>query len=187
MEQPSKVAILGISGSGRKSSYNSALLEAAKHLLPPDATLEVVDISRLPLYNQDLEHDMPEIVKELKKKIRGADAILIATPEHNYSITAVLKNAIEWGNRPPRDASWSGKPAAIISASTGLRGGARAQLHLRQIMIDLNMHSINRPLLLVANARDKFNENLQLTDEESRQTLQDVLLTLVEWTRRLQR
>src|SRR5467141_153017 len=187
MEQPSKVAILGISGSGRKSSYNSALLEATKHLLPQNATLEVVDVSRLPLYNQDLEQEMPEEVKELKKKIRSADAILIATPEHNYSITAVLKNAIEWGNRPPRDASWNGKPAAIISASTGLRGGARAQLHLRQIMIDLNMHSINRPLLLVANARDKFDENLQLTDEESRQTLRDVLSSLVEWTHKLQR
>src|SRR5438094_9595509 len=161
MEHASKVAILGISGSGRKRSYDSALLEAAKQLLPPDATLEVVDVSRLPLYNQDLEHDMPEEVKELKKKIRGADAILIATPEHNYSVTAVLKNAIEWGNRPPRDASWNGKPAAIISASTSLRGGVRAQLHLRQIMIDLNMHSINKPLLLVANARDKFNEHLQ--------------------------
>jgi chromate reductase, NAD(P)H dehydrogenase (quinone) len=187
MEQTSKVGILGMSGSGRKRSYNSALLEAAKQLLPPDATLDVVDISRLPLYNQDLEHDLPEAVNELKKKIRGADAILIATPEHNYSITAVLKNAIEWGNRPPRDASWSGKPAAIISASTGLRGGARAQLHLRQIMIDLNMHSINRPLLLVANAKDKFNENLQLTDEETLQTLREVLSSLVEWTRKLQR
>ena len=132
MEEPSKLTILGISGSGRKGSYNTALLEAAKELLPQDATLEVVDVSKLPLYNQDLEHDLPEAVKELKKKIRDADAILIATPEHNYSVTAVLKNAIEWGNRPPRDASWSGKPAAVISASTGLRGGARAQLHLRQ-------------------------------------------------------
>src|SRR5205807_7834922 len=148
MAQSSKVAILAISGSGRKRSFNSALLEAAKQLLPENATLEVVDVSRLPLYNQDLEHDMPEEVKEFKKKIRGADAILFATPEHNYSITAVLKNAIEWGNRLPRDASWSGKPAAIISASTSLRGGARAQLHLRQIMIDLNMYPINRPLLL---------------------------------------
>src|SRR5438552_19132523 len=101
MDQPSKIAILGISGSGRKRSFNSALLEAAKQLLPPNATLGVADVSRLPLYNQDLEHDMPEVVKELKKKIRSADAILIATPEHNYSITAVLKNAIEWGNRPP--------------------------------------------------------------------------------------
>ena len=187
MEKLSKVAILGISGSGRKGSYNSALLEAAKQLLPPDATLEVVDVSRLPLYNQDLEHEMPEEVRELKKKIRGADAILFATPEHNYSVTAVLKNAIEWGNRPPRDASWSGKPVAIISASTSLRGGVRAQLHLRQIMIDLNMYPINRPLLLVANAKDKFNEDLQLTDEDTRQTLRDVLSSLVEWTRKLQR
>ena len=187
MEKSSKVAILAISGSGRKRSFNSALLEAAKQLLPENATLEVVDVSRLPLYNQDLEHDMPEEVKEFKKKIRGADAILLATPEHNYSITAILKNAIEWGNRPPKDASWSGKPAAIISASTSLRGGARAQLHLRQIMIDLNMYPINRPLLLVANAKDKFNENLQLTDEETLQTLRDVLSSLVEWTRKLQR
>ena len=187
MGQKSKLAILGISGSGRKNSYNTALLEAAKHLLPQDTTLEVVDVSRLPLYNQDLERVLPEDVKELKKKIRSSDAILIATPEHNYSITAVLKNAIEWGNRPPRDASWSGKPAAVISASTGLRGGVRAQLHLRQIMIDLNMYPINRPLLLVANAGDKFDENLKLTDEESLQTLRDVLSSLVDWTRRLQR
>src|SRR5207253_10472942 len=187
MEKLSKVAILGIAGSGRKGSFNSALLEAAKQLLPPDATLEVVDVSRLPLYNQDLEHDIPEVVKEFKKKIRGADAILFATPEHNYSITAVLKNAIEWGNRPPRDASWSGKPVAIISASTSLRGGARAQLHLRQIMIDLNMYPINRPQLMVANAREKFSEDLQLTDEESRQTLRDVLSSLVKWTLKLQR
>jgi len=186
MAQPSKLTILGISGSGRKRSYNTALLEAAKQLLPQDATLEIIDVSRLPLYNQDLEHDMPEVVKELKKKIRGADAILIATPEHNYSITAVLKNAIEWGNRPPRDASWNGKPAAIISASTGLRGGVRAQLHLRQIMIDLNMHPINRPLLLVANADEKFNQDLKLVDEQVLQTLRDVLSSLAEWTSKLQ-
>src|SRR3989454_8205496 len=186
MEQASKVAILGISGSGRKRSFNTALLEAAKQLLPQNATLEVVDVSRLPLYNQDLEHEMPEEVRELKKKIRGADAILFATPEHNYSVTAVLKNAIEWGNRPPRDASWSGKSAAIISASTSLRGGVRAQLHLRQIMIDRNMYPINRPLLMVANAKDKFDENLNLTDEETRQTLRDVLSSLVEWTRKVQ-
>ena len=187
MEKPSSLTILGISGSGRKRSFNNALLEAAKPLLPPNTNLEVVDVSRLPLYNQDLEHEMPVDVKELKKKIRDADAILFATPEHNYSVTAVLKNAIEWGNRPPRDASWSGKPAAIISASTSLRGGARAQLHLRQIMIDLNMYPINRPQLMVADAKDKFSEDLQLTDEESRQTLRDVLSSLLDWTRKLQR
>ena len=185
--EPSRISILGISGSGRKRSYNTALLESAKQLLPKDATLEVTDVSRLPLYNQDLEHDLPESVKDLKKKIRSADAIMIATPEHNYSVTAVLKNAIEWGNRPQSDASWSGKPAAVISASTGLRGGVRVQLHLRQIMIDLNMYPINRPLLLVANAQDKFNQDLKLTDEETIETLREVLSALVEWTRRLRR
>jgi len=100
VKQSSKIVILGISGSGRKGSYNTAMLEAAKQVLPQNATLEIVNVSKLPLYNQDLEHDLPEAVKELKKKIRSADAILIATPEHNYSVTAVLKNAIEWGNRP---------------------------------------------------------------------------------------
>ncbi len=110
MEKSSTLTILGISGSGRKRSFNSALLEAAKPLLPPNTTLEVFDVSRLPLYNQDLELDLPEVVKELKKKIRRADAILISTPEHNYSITAVLKNAIEWGNRPPRDVRGAANP-----------------------------------------------------------------------------
>src|SRR5438876_12387833 len=181
------IRILGISGSDRRRSYNTGLLEAAKELLPEGAALEVYDVSVLPLYNQDIEVEIPAPVMRFKEDIGRAEAVLFATPEHNYSITAVLKNAIEWGNRPPRDASWSGKPAAIISASTSLRGGARAQLHLRQIMIDLNMYPINRPLLLVANAKDKFNENLQLTDEETLQTLRDVLSSLVEWTRKLQR
>src|SRR5207249_11115081 len=121
------------------------------------------------------------------KTVRGAEQIPMPTPGHNDSVPGVRKNAIEWGNRPPRGASWNGKPAAIISASTSLRGGVRAQLHLRQIMIDLNMYPINRPLLLVANAKDKFNENLQLTDEETLQTLRDVLSTLVDWTYKLQR
>src|SRR2546429_8941018 len=105
MEQPSKLAILGISGSGRKRSYNTALLEAAKQLLPQNATLEVDDVSRLPLYNQDLEHEMPEEVKELKKKILGADAILFATPEHNYSVTAVVPKAVAGGDKTPRKES----------------------------------------------------------------------------------
>jgi chromate reductase, NAD(P)H dehydrogenase (quinone) len=187
MEQASKLTILGISGSGRKKSYNTALLEAARQLLPSDVTFEITDISKLPLYNPDLEHAIPEAVKEFKDKVHAADAILIATPEHNYSITAILKNAIEWGNRPPRENSWSGKPAAIVSASTSPRGGVRAQLHLRQIMIDLNMYPINRPLLLVANADEKFSEDLRLTDEQILQTLRDVLTGLVEWTRKLQR
>jgi chromate reductase, NAD(P)H dehydrogenase (quinone) len=182
-----KIRILGISGGGRKKSYNTALLQTAPGLVANDASLEIFEVSTLPLYNQDLEHEMPENIREFKKKIRGSDAILFSTPEFNYSIPAILKNAIEWGNRPPNDRSWDGKPAAIMSASTGPRGGVRAQIQLRTIMVDLNMHPVNRPLLLVANAQDKFDVNLQLTDQETRETLRNLLASLVEWTRQLRK
>lgn len=185
-ESNPRIKVLGISGSGRKGSCNTALLRAVKELAPENVLLEIHDISNLPLYNQDLDRNIPLSVKEFKRKIRETDAILFASPEHNYTITAVLKNAIEWGNRPPGDASWDGKPAAIMSASSGARGGARAQLHLRQIMVDLNMHPINRPLLLVANEEDKFDENLKLTDLQIRETLRDLIVRLVEWTIKLQ-
>lgn len=180
------VRILGISGSGRRRSYNTALLEAARELLPGDAVLEVYDVSGFPLFNQDLEFEMPAAVRKFKEKIRQADAIFFATPEHNYSISAVLKNAIEWGNRPETDNSWDGKPAAIMSASTSPRGGVRGQLHLRQIMVDLNMYPINQPQLLVARAEERFDAKLKLTNEESREILQNLLAILVEWTRKLQ-
>lgn len=180
------VRILGISGSGRRGSYNSALLEAAKELVPENVVLETYDVSGFPLFNQDLEARMPGAVREFKEKIRQADAILFATPEHNYSVSAVLKNAIEWGNRPETDNSWDRKPAAIISASTSPRGGARAQLHLRQIMVDLNMHAINEPQLLVARAQEKFDANSKLMDERSREILRNVLASLAEWTRKLE-
>jgi chromate reductase len=177
--------ILGISGSARKNSFNTALLEAAKKLVPPGVVLESFDVSGLPLFNQDLEAEMPRVVREFKEEIRKADAVLFSTPEHNYSVPALLKNAIEWGDRPETDNSWDGKPAAIMSASTGPRGGVRAQLHLRQIMVDLNMYPINQPQLIVAGAHEKFDSVSKLTDEKVRGRLQDLLLALVEWTRRL--
>jgi chromate reductase len=175
--------ILGISGSGRKESYNSALLRASKELLPQSAQLETYDVSEFPLFNEDLENEMPASVKEFRKKILAADTILFAATEYNYSISAVMKNAIEWGNRP--DNSWDGKPAAIMSASASPRGGARAQLHLRQILVDLNMYPINRPQLLFANAEEKFDRSPHLADERSRQLLRELLFALVAWTRKL--
>jgi chromate reductase, NAD(P)H dehydrogenase (quinone) len=187
MQEPrDRIRVLGISGSGRKDSYNTALLEAARELAPGSIIFDTFDISELPLFNQDLERSLPAIVVEFKREIKKADAILFAVPEHNYTITAVMKNAIEWGNRPAGDNSWDGKPAAIISASSGPRGGVRAQLHLRQIMVDLNMFPINRPLLLVANEEDKFDLNMKLTDPQIRETLRKTLVVLEEWTRRLQ-
>jgi len=179
------IRILGISGSGRRRSYNTALLEAAKELLPEGAALDVYDISAFPLFNQDLEVEIPAAIRRFKEKVRRADAILFATPEHNYSISAVLKNAIEWGNRPEEDNSWDGKPAAIMSASTSPRGGARAQLHLRQIMVDLNMYPINSPQLLLARAQEHFDANLKLTNSQFRGILRELLTSLAEWTRRL--
>jgi len=177
-EAKPRVRILGISGSSRKGSYNTALLEAAKELAPENVLIETYDISNLPLYNQDLETRMPPQVRELKSKVKQADAILFATPEHNYTITAVMKNAIEWGNRPPNDNSWDNKPAAIMSASSGPRGGARTQLHLRQIMVDLNMLPINRPQLLVANGEGKFDAKMILTDPQIRETLRNLAYSI---------
>lgn len=178
--------ILGISGSARRNSFNSALLEAAKELVPPGAVLETFDVSGLPLFNQDLEAELPEVVRAFKEEIRKADAILFSTPEHNYSVSALLKNAIEWGNRPETDNTWDGKPAAMMSASTSLRGGVRAQLHLRHIMVELNMYPINQPQLILARAQEKFDSNSKLTDEKVRETLRNLLLALVQWTMKLQ-
>jgi chromate reductase len=177
--------ILGISGSNRKGSYNWGLLEAAKEMLPDNTTLEIVDVSSFPLFTQDHERNLPAEVRLFKQKIRESDAILFATPEHNYTITAVLKNAIEWGNRPGGDNSWNGKPAAIVSASSGPRGGARSQLHLRQILVDLNMYAINQPQLLLARAQDSFDSDLKLKDPQARETLKTILQTLVSWTKKI--
>jgi len=178
--------ILGVSGSIRTGSYNTALLEEAKTMLPAKATLIIADISNLPIYNQDLEMRPPEAVRAFKENVRDADALLFATPEHNRSISAALKNAIEWGNRPEDNNSWDGKPAAIISTSTGPRGGVRAQLHLRQICVDLNVYVMNGPEMFLGNAQNAFDSNLRLTDDRYRNTLRSVLEGLVAWQARLQ-
>lgn len=179
------VKILGISGSARNGSYNTALLKAAKEMLPEGASLEICDISSLPMYSQDLESALPESVVALKRQIKEADALLFASPEHNYTITALLKNAIEWGNRPPGQNVWAGKPAAIVSASTSMRGGVRGQLHLRQVLVDLDVYAMNRPQLMLANAEAAFDEDVRLTDEIARKTLREILQRLVAWTNRL--
>ena len=179
------VKIVAMSGSSRKGSFNTALLEAAKEFLPEGATLEVLDITKFPIYTKDLEPTIPEEVKEFKRKLRESDAVLFASPEFNYSVSALLKNAIEWGNRPEDDNSWEGKPAAMMSASSGPRGGARGQLHLRHILVDLNMHAVNQPQVYVGKASQAFDEGLKLKDEVARRQLQRLMVSLVEWARRL--
>jgi len=183
MEEP--VKILGFVGSLRKGSYNKALMRAAFRLLPKDAALEVFDLERIPPFNQDFESQPPQIVKEFKTKIRKTDALLIATPEHNYSIPGVLKNAIDWASRPYGDNAFEGKPVALMSASVGRLGGARAQYHLRQSFIFLNMHPLNRPEVMMPFAQEHVDENGNLADETTRQLIRQLLEALVQWTRKL--
>ena len=179
------IAILGFAGSLRKDSYNKALLRAAMELMPKDASLEIFDLEGIPPFNQDLENQMPERVKEFKKRIKLADAILIATPEYNYSIPGVLKNAIDWASRPYGDNSFEGKPVAVMSASIGMLGGARAQYHLRQSFVFLDMYPLNKPEVMVAFAPQKIDKNGKLTDENTRKIIKQMLERLIDWTRRL--
>jgi chromate reductase, NAD(P)H dehydrogenase (quinone) len=187
LESNNELKILGFAGSLRIGSYNKALLRAAIELLPKGVSLEIFEIEGIPPFNQDIEKDMPTKVREFKSKIREADAILIATPEYNYSVPGVLKNAIDWASRPYGDNAFEGKPAAIMSASVGMLGGARAQYHLRQIFVFLNMYPINGPEVILSFSQDKFDANGKLTDENAEKFLRHLLQNLADWTRRLRK
>lgn len=180
------VQILGIAGSLRRESYNRAALRAAVQLVPQDATLNIFELDGIPGFNQDEEQKPPAKVVELKRRIREADAVLIVTPEYNYSVPGVLKNAIDWASRPYGDSAWSGKPAAIMGASVGTIGTARAQYHLRQMMVFLNMFPINQPEVMIGNASTRFDQAGSLTDETTKDLVHQLLSNLVAWTRRLQ-
>lgn len=187
MNMGDEVNILGFAGSLRKDSYNKALLLAAKELLPKDARLEIFDLGVIPLFNQDLEARMPEKVSEFKAKIRAADAILIATPEYNYSMSGVLKNAIDWASRPYGDNSFEDKPVAVMSASVGMLGGSRAQYHLRQVFVFLNMHPVNRPEVMVPMAADRIDAKGVVTDKMTRGFIKELLESLVILARKFER
>jgi len=178
-------SILGFAGSLRKGSYNKALLRAALELLPKGVKLEIFNLEGIPPFNQDLETRMPLRVKEFKARIKAADAILIATPEYNYSVSGVLKNAIDWASRPYGDNSFEGKPVAIMSASIGMLGGARAQYHLRQTLVFLDMHPVNRPEVIVTFASEKIDEKGILRDKETRKLVKELLKSLIAWTQKL--
>lgn len=179
------VHILGIAGSLRRGSYNRAALQAAKKLLPEDATLEIFELRGIPVFSEDDEHTLPAKVAQLKARIRAADAILIVTPEYNYSIPGVLKNAIDWASRPYGDSAWSEKPVAIMGASVGRTGTARAQYHLRQVFVSLNLFPVNQPEVMIGNAAEHFDAWGNLTNETTKQLIRQLLRNLVDWTRRL--
>jgi chromate reductase len=180
------VHILGISGSLRKGSLNTAALRAAQQLLPANTTMELFELDGIPVYNEDLrQQGNPASVEQLRDKIREADALLIACPEYNYSISGPLKNAIDWASRPPSQ-PFDGKPIAILGASPGAIGTARAQYHLRQVFVYLNGMVLNKPETMIGGARAKFDEQGNLTDQDTIEHLRKHIDALVKWTERLQ-
>jgi chromate reductase len=181
----SHVRILGIARSLRRGSYNQAALRAAKLLVPENSEIDLFPLDGIPMFNEDDEKRPPSSVVELKKGIRSTDAILIVTPEYNYSIPGVLKNAIDWASRPYDDSAWSGKSAAIMGVSPGTIGTDRAQQHLRQIFVALNLSLLNKPEVVIADAAHRFNENGNLIHEPTKQLVQELLKNLVDWTRRI--
>jgi len=182
-----KVNVLGIGGSLRQGSYNRALLRAAQELAPDELEIRIFDnttLASIPLFNEDVrQQGEPETVEILKQEISRADALLLAIPEYNYSMSGVLKNAIDWASRPPNESPLDGKPIALMGASTGISGTIRAQMHFRQVCTFTNMFPLNRPQVFVAEAAKKFNADGQLIDENSRKFVRQLMEALLDWTR----
>lgn len=158
---------------------------AAARLCPAGAKIELLDFLKFPVYNQDSETVFPEVVTDAKKKIRVADAVLFATPEYNYSVPGPLKNMIDWCSRPYGKSAWQGKPVAVMSASPGALGGSRAQYHLRQSFVFLDMHPVQSPEVIVSSAENKFDANGELVDETTRDKVAALLQALIGLTKRL--
>lgn len=170
--------ILAIAGSLRKASYNRGLLRAAQEVAPAGCTVEIFDLSAIPLYNQDHESPLPAAVAKFKERIAASNAILIATAEYNYSFSGVLKNALDWGSRPYGQNAWDMKPVAIMGASPSPLGTARAQYQLRQVFITLNMRPLNKPELMIGSAQDKFDADGNLIDPKVKQKVAGLLTAL---------
>ncbi len=162
------ISVIGLSGSLRSGSYNSALLRAAGELAPQSMRIEPYDISDIPLYNEDVRFaGFPEPVARLRDALRGADALLIASPEYNRSVPGVLKNAIDWASRGP-DQPFAGKPVAFMGVSRGALGAAFANHHLRQIFVYLDAVMVNGPEVMIGGGPQKFDEAGRLVDEPTR-------------------
>ena len=176
--------ILGIPGSLRAGSYNRALLRAAAEVLPPGVSLDIFTLEGIPPYNADLQSQGdPAPVEELKQRLVSADAVLIATPEYNYSIPGVLKNAIDWASRPPKTCGFRKTPVGIIGASSGGSGTMRGQLAIRQVFVFLDSYVMAQPELRVTNAGRRFDESGVLIDAELRERLRAYIVALVDWAR----
>ena len=178
------VRLLGVAGSLRKGSLNRALLRAVAEALPPGAEIEIFDgLGALPTFDPDSTEEPPSVVA-WKDALAAADGVVIATPEYNYSIPGVLKNAIDWASRPPPRSPLRGKPIGIISAATGISGGMRAQYHLRQILVFTNSPAMLQPEVIIPKAQERFDAAGVLTDASTRELLGRFGVALVEWIAR---
>jgi len=176
--------ILGIAGSLRRESFNAAALRAAQELAPDGVRIETFRLNDIPPYDEDVyQEGFPPAVEELRERIAAADALLVATPEYNYSVSGVLKNAIDWASRPPEQ-PFNDKPAAIMGVSAGRFGTARAQHDLRKILMALNTQVLNKPEVLIGPAKSVFEDG-RLADEDTRKIVAKLVEALAEWTRRL--
>lgn len=179
--------ILGLCGSLRRKSFNMAALRAAGELMPAGMRLEIAEIADIPLFNQDLfDAGLPAPVQRLRAQIAAADGVLIASPEYNFSVTAPLKNAIDWASRPP-DQPFQDRPVAIFSAAIGPLGGARVQYDLRKILVQLWAQVLPRPEVFIGMAASKFDADGRLTDETTRKFLGDLLAGFKDWIARTAR
>jgi chromate reductase len=183
----SDLKILAISGSLRQASFKTYALKAAAELAPAGMAVEIFDIGAIPPYNEDVKaKGFPAPVESLRAAIKAADALLLSSPEYNFSYSGVLKNAIDWASRPPEQ-PFEGKPIAIMGAGPGALGTARAQYHLRQVFIFLNAHVLNRPEVMISGAATRFDASGKLTDEATRTMVRTQMEALRDWTLRLRR
>ena len=175
------VHVVGFAGSLRRASYNRAALRAAAEVLPAGMSLETVDLAMIPLYNADLEAaGLPQPVADFKARLAAADALFIVTPEYNYSVPGVLKNAIDWASRTPENSPLNRKPAAIMGAG-GPFGTLRAQQHLRQLLLHNNVLVLGKPEVYITDACEKFDAAGRLIDDRSRERIRSLLLALRDW------
>jgi len=180
------VHIVALIGSLRKGSYNRMTFNAVRELLPDGVTIEEGEIAAIPPFNDDVlvESGHPEPVRRLREQIRAADAVLFISPEYNYSIPGVLKNAIDWVSRPVEDQPFRGKPVAVMGAAKRALGTGRMQYHLRQVFVFLEAIALVKPEVMINFEAEKFADG-RLVDEPTRQHIRRQLEALQQWVERL--
>lgn len=177
--------LVGMAGSLRAGSHNRALLRACGDLLPEGVTLDIVDLAPIPPYNDDLENDedRPDSVRDLKARLQRGNALLIATPEYNHGIPGVLKNALDWASRPGFRSPMAGLPVAMMGASPGAAGAVKAQQHLKLVLLGMLSEVFPHRGVAVGRSGEKFDDDMRLTDEGTRDFVRDFLADFVEWAR----